>query len=402
MSISAPASSTSGKCETIAVSVASSGSSRRPAARKKKVASSACRSDQHVHGDGSRRGEAPERPAGCPDRASGAHRRGCPGTRGRRGAPRAARRCRRPQAGVGRPRRTSPTRPGGAAERLGPAAREGGVAGDVPERRRLQDRALEEPVRTRHDEQVERAQRAGGLARDGDARRVAAERLDRVAHPLERRDLVEQAPVARRSAGRISEIGVVEPAEAAEPVVEGDHHDPGRCREPGAVVDARTPRAEHESAAVDPHEHRTQAGGSRRRHPHVEVETALGPGRQRAVAELAERSPGLRRDRAGDGCLAHLAPRGHGLGGREAPRLRVRDAREAVAGRGRPSAQCAGRRLDDGRRAPFRRWRARSRPGTRRGVPRPTRSRGSAALRCHRSRPRPRLPAAGRAMRHPR
>ena len=65
----------------------------------------------------------------------------------------------------------------------------------------LQDRAAEQALGPRHREQRADAHRTGGLAGDGHRVRVAAERRDVVAHPLERRDLVEQAEVGRRASG---------------------------------------------------------------------------------------------------------------------------------------------------------------------------------------------------------
>jgi hypothetical protein len=75
-----------------------------------------------------------------------------------------------------------------------------------------------------------------------------AERADVVAHPLQRGDLVEQAPVGGRA------LDVREPLDA-HAVVEGDQHD-AVAREAGAVVLGKAGRADRVGAAVDPHHHR--------------------------------------------------------------------------------------------------------------------------------------------------
>ena len=190
---------------------------------------------------GSRPGPRSARRAGCRSRPSGAHRRGCRGTRAARGALRAARR----SVGVEVPQaaRVERARPaGGGAQRLRPPRRHRGRLGDVAERRRLQDGAPEQPGRRRGDEQVHRAQRAGRLAGERDLSGVAAERRDVVAHPFERGDLVEQAPVRGRSVRAGGQIGVPEPAEAAQPVVDASRP---RCRRP--------PRAARRSTGSRPH-----------------------------------------------------------------------------------------------------------------------------------------------------
>ena len=64
------------------------------------------------------------------------------------------------------------------------------------------------------------AERARGFAENGDVGWIAAERGDVVAHPAQRRDLVEQAVVAGDSCrGFLAEFGMGEIAEHAEPVV---------------------------------------------------------------------------------------------------------------------------------------------------------------------------------------
>jgi hypothetical protein len=70
---------------------------------------------------------------------------------------------------------------------------------------------------------------------------------------------------------------VGEEAEAAQPIVEGDHHHPltGQGR---AVVEGRRARAVDEAAAVDPHHHRRSRGGLQVRREDVEAEAVLAHG----------------------------------------------------------------------------------------------------------------------------
>ena len=63
-------------------------------------------------------------------------------------------------------------------------------------RRRQRPHGVEQVLRGGHPEQCQHRAAAGGLARDRHARRVAAERRDVVAHPLERGDPVAHAAVA--------------------------------------------------------------------------------------------------------------------------------------------------------------------------------------------------------------
>ena len=62
----------------------------------------------------------------------------------------------------------------------------------------LPDRAHEEAASQRRWHQRVHAPRARRFARDGDLRRVAAESGDVALHPIQRRDLIEHAVVARR------------------------------------------------------------------------------------------------------------------------------------------------------------------------------------------------------------
>lgn len=66
----------------------------------------------------------------------------------------------------------------------------GRVVGRLPAERgaALRDRAMEESARGRHRHQRRRLTAAAGLAEDRDAVGIAAEALDVVAHPRERRD----------------------------------------------------------------------------------------------------------------------------------------------------------------------------------------------------------------------
>ena len=146
------------------------------------------------------------------------------------------------------------------------------LAGHVVQRSALEDRAVEQPARGGRREQRSHAHAARGLAEDRHVPGVAAERGDVLAHPFERADLVAQAEV-RVDAAR-AQLGVVQEAERAEPVV--DRHDDhvAAPREPRAVVEEGRARAHHERAAVDPDHHRAALRVGRGR-PDVEREAVL-------------------------------------------------------------------------------------------------------------------------------
>ena len=122
-------------------------------------------------------------------------------------------------------------------------------------RHALRDRPPEQAAGLVHREQRGDHAGAGRLAEHGHVRRVAAEPLDVVPHPAQRRHRVEQAAV-RRGAGDLRE-----PLHA-QPVVAGDEDRPGP-REPAAVVAIVGRRAEQVRAAVNPDEHRQRPGGRR-------------------------------------------------------------------------------------------------------------------------------------------
>jgi hypothetical protein len=149
--------------------------------------------------------------------------------------------------------------PGDGAGGLGPQRE---VAGSA-----LQDRAAEQPARAVHRHQAGRAHGARRLAGDRHLVGVPPEGGDVVAHPLERRDLVEQPAVLR------SAVAEQQEAVGAEPVVDRHRDDavPGEGR---PVVHRHGAGPEHEGAAVDPHQH-GQAGGVRVGRPDVEVEDLL-------------------------------------------------------------------------------------------------------------------------------
>jgi hypothetical protein len=107
----------------------------------------------------------------------------------------------------------------------------------------LHDRPVEEPGAVQ-GQQCGHAHRAGGLAGDGDAGGVAAERGDVVLDPLQREELVEQAPVGW-GAGQVGETF------HAQPVVDR-HADDAVTRERGPVIGPHRVRAGAERAAVDP------------------------------------------------------------------------------------------------------------------------------------------------------
>ena len=161
----------------------------------------------------------------------------------------------------------------------------------------LDDRPAERVTSPGRDAELQDRARARGLAEHRDPLGVAAERVDALAHPAQRGELVEEAAVRRR-------VTVVERHEAqrAEAVVDRDDHRPRLRGEPCGVVDGLRRAAGDERAAVDPHEHGAGtagfagfAGGG----PDVEGQAVLGePGRVRPEAgQRCRQRVALRRGR---------------------------------------------------------------------------------------------------------
>ena len=145
----------------------------------------------------------------------------------------------------------------------------------------LDDGTTDEGFRERRSYEILDAGTSGTLTHYGDARRVAAELCDVLAHPLQGLDLVGQTIVARHvvfALGR--ECFVRQEAEDAKAVVDGDEDDTtlGPCI---AIHGTGEAVAAHVGSAVYPH-HDGQLGlgmtdggfGC----PHVEVEAVLGAG----------------------------------------------------------------------------------------------------------------------------
>ena len=136
------------------------------------------------------------------------------------------------------------------AERVGAAARaelRRVVLGDLHRtlfgvgraaRAALRDRLLEQSARLGQAEQRAHAHAARGLAEDGHVLGIAAEGRDVLAHPGERRDLVEDALVAGRRDAPAGQLVKAQEAERAEPVVDRHHHDVAALRERRSVVEA--------------------------------------------------------------------------------------------------------------------------------------------------------------------
>src|SRR5436305_150578 len=116
---------------------------------------------------------------------------------------------------------------------------------------RLRDSPPEETLRLRRGQQRSHAHATSGLAEDRDVVGVAAERLDVVARPLERRDLVKGAEVA--GAYRAWEALVeIEKTERVQAVVDR-HQDDAVAGERVARKGGVRSASRGEPAAVDPH-----------------------------------------------------------------------------------------------------------------------------------------------------
>jgi hypothetical protein len=221
-----------------------------------------------------------------------------------------------------------------------------GVRNQAQRRSALHDRAMEQAFRGRRREQRRGFRSAAGLPEDHHARRIAAERRDVVAHPLERRHHVHDAAHARalEFLGRAErrQMGV---AEAGKTMVDGDDHDVAEQRELTAVVHRTIARARGPAAAVEGDEDRSPGIVVHAGRPHVQRQAVFAHATRAAVfvplnqlrVVGTETRRGLRRNRS----VADAVPRA-GPGGRLARR------HEPVAAAGVGAVGNAAEDLDPG------------------------------------------------------
>ncbi len=141
-------------------------------------------------------------------------------------------------------------------------------------------RRVKEARGLRHAEQVDDLPGAARLPEDHDARRIAAERLDVVAHPSQRRDDVLLSRV-----GRLRELAAEDPAEVqvaenVEAMIDAHADHVVIARQVLAGVAGRAAAALVVAAAVEPDHDRALAAVAEAARPHVQVEAvlALSPG----------------------------------------------------------------------------------------------------------------------------
>lgn len=120
--------------------------------------------------------------------------------------------------------------------------------------------------------------RTGTLPCQSDAFRVAAKAGNIAAHPLEGKDLVQQAVVARNAVFTFgAELLIHHPAKHIQPVVDGDQ-DHALAGKMFSVKMRRMAVARHKRAAVYPKDHRQlflgRLGGS----PHIQIQAVLAHG----------------------------------------------------------------------------------------------------------------------------
>ena len=149
--------------------------------------------------------------------------------------------------------------------------------------------------------------RARRFAEDGDTVGVSAERGDVVAHPAQRRQHVAQPEVGVEPATRGGELGQVEEAERAEPIVHGDDDHLAAAGQYPTVVERLARRAQDVGAAVHPHHHRlvVTRSGIRRR-PDIEGQAVLAL--RRAEVDRDSGVDGLRADAAETGGVGDVGP----------------------------------------------------------------------------------------------
>ena len=163
----------------------------------------------------------------------------------------------------------------------------------------LRGRAVVEAFRLRHQHHGHHGSAAGGLAEDHHAFRIAAERRDVVADPLQRRHHVEQSVVAASAVRRfVGKCRMGQEAEDVEPVVDRHYHRAVACQR-GAVVEGARAGTAGVPAAVNPEEDGTRFRGLARR-PDVQ---------EQAVLVLGDVLPAvLHADRTGRGSVAYAGP----------------------------------------------------------------------------------------------
>ena len=182
-----------------------------------------------------------------------------------------------------------------------------------------------EPLGAGHRHQRGDFSSAARLSEDRDQIRIAAEAVDVVTHPLQRRDDVEHADVAGEREVRARRLGQVGEAEHVQPVIDAhDDHVVG-VRQAGAVVDAATSpsRWKNRRRAARP----SPGASVRRPTPGVNTfstrQSSLSTGRSGARRSIAQ---ALRRGRSVGERIARTGP-GRGLGRRHEAVLAGRRAR---------------------------------------------------------------------------
>src|SRR5262249_1011849 len=118
----------------------------------------------------------------------------------------------------------------GLGERVRPLARR-----DADRRAALDDRAMKQAARRRHRQQYADFAAAARLAEDRHVAGIAAEPLDIITHPTQRRDEIEHPGVARMRPGLAADTRQMQKAENIEAVVDADDDDIAAARQIGPV-----------------------------------------------------------------------------------------------------------------------------------------------------------------------
>src|SRR6185312_4811781 len=117
---------------------------------------------------------------------------------------------------------------------------------------------MKQALRSWRREHGRRLRTAARLTEDHHVVRIAAEVLDVVAHPFERRgEIHDSRSAGAGELGRRAQIGEMQIAKRGEPMIHGDDDNVAEARKLRAVEAERVARAGSESAAVERHEHWT-------------------------------------------------------------------------------------------------------------------------------------------------
>ena len=169
--------------------------------------------------------------------------------------------------------------------RLGQLA--GALPPDKPDGRTTHDdRAVEQAARRWHRQQRAHLAAAAGLAKDRHTARIAAEPFDVVAHPLQSRQHIERAGIARVGELGTTDLGQMQMPEDIEPLIDAHDDDIVALGQIGSVEPGHVRGAVGKGAAVVPDHNGTFGPVAQTARPDVQGQAVLAF--RNAVARAGE------------------------------------------------------------------------------------------------------------------